>query len=255
MVRGLAVIAMLSGCDGVFGLHELHLPTGSDAGIDSPPSKLEVAAQAHSHSSGPGSALVYPLTVPPGVDRVLLLYIALGSNCPPGALSLANVVTFGYAALPPTRLERVVGTPCSASASSSEVWMLVNPPVGTADVAFSLDTPVQSIHSAAIVLTGVDTAAPSRGCVSQYQVGDASIVTVPSAPGELVLSFIAQGKGIAAPGADSQLLYLENVNDFTTLNNSAASMLEGVTPDALATWNFIGTDQWQAIACSLRPAR
>ena len=245
------MLALLCGCDGVFGLHELHVPAGD---APPPPSNFEVVQEAHAHSSGTSSAITYPLMVPDGTDRVLLLHIALGSNCPPGSISLANVVTFTYAGMTPTRLERIVGTTCSANGSSSEVWMLVNPPVGTADVALSLNTPVQSIHSAAIVITGVDTATPSRGCVQLRQTGDAAVVVAPSNPGDLVVSVVAQGTGIKDAGTTGELLYVDNVNDFTTLNNSAASTLEGKGPDVLSTWNFTGNDEWHSIVCSLRPA-
>jgi hypothetical protein len=246
---------MLCGCDGVFGLHELHVPPSPDVMSDATPSNFEIVNKAYSHSNGPGTALTYPLMVPDGTDRMLVMFVALGSDCPPGNPYLADITMFRYAGMSATRVDRLQGTPCYPNASSSEVWVLPNPPVGSSDVVLSISTSVKSIHSSALVLTGVDQTNPSRGCGKQSQTGDTSVISLASDPNDLVVSYIAQGKGITGPGSNATLVYLDNVNDFTTLNNSAASTLPGSDTDVVTTWSFVGTDEWEAIACSLRRAR
>jgi hypothetical protein len=58
--RWLAVLALLTGCDGVFGLTKL---PAVPVDVDAPPSDFALVNETHSHSNGADNALTYPLVV------------------------------------------------------------------------------------------------------------------------------------------------------------------------------------------------
>jgi hypothetical protein len=100
-------------------------------------------------------------------------------------------------------------------------------------------------------LAGVDLAQPIADTQVATGANDANAsVFVASAPGELVLSFAGQGSQVGTN--DAQTLYVQNVDNNFTLNNSGAAVAPGRAPSAGIRWDFPDPDQWQIITASVR---
>jgi len=182
----------------------------------------------------------------------MLVFVAAGNICTDMS---APTVQLSVPGTNPTNLGFVLGTPCQPATSRSELWLIKSPPPGLNNVNISLaGASARTLHSIAMVFAGVDQAMPYRAVMGASNVGMSSSVTFPSAVGDLVASFVGQGYGIAGPGAGTTLEFRQNVNTNTTLNNSAAGTLPGASPNVDASWEFESSDEWQAIAVSLRPA-
>jgi hypothetical protein len=200
---------------------------------------------------GDSSTLVFPLTVPPGADRFLIVSVAIGSMC--GDASVPTVTGITYAGAPLKPVDVITGTPCAANATHSEQWQLVAPAMGTNDVAIALSGPGQTLHGGALIFTGVDQTTPVRASMTGRGANMAATVVVPSAIGDLVVSFVGQGDSINETGTGQTPAFLQNVSSSNTLDNSAASTTPGIVPVTAMDWIFGSSDEWQMIACSLRP--
>lgn len=240
VVRTLALAMSLCGCDLVFGV-----PPPDEAAAT--PALVGSTSLYATRSSVP----TYPATVPDGANRALIVAVQLGSNCAPPTPAVTQV---SYAGLPLMRIANILGTPCGTSATRSEQWLLVDPPVGTGDVAVRLDAVAETAHVSASVFIDVDPELPVRAIATASNTGSTGTVTVTSAPGDLVFCTVGHGGGIDAPGGDAEVTYLNNVDSTNTLNNSAASTMPGGEPAVTSTWMFLNADEWQSIATSLRRA-
>ena len=100
-------------------------------------------------------------------------------------------------------------------------------------------------------LAGVDLAQPFGDTKVAMGATDANAsVFVASAPGELVLSFVGQGAQVGT--SDAQMLYVQNVDNNYTLNNSGAATAPGASPSVGIRWDFPVPDEWQIITASVR---
>jgi hypothetical protein len=255
----LVLIAMLCGCDGVFGL--THLPDRIDdggtsdgvsdgAGADAPDGLYFQVANGSKIASS--ASLQYSVFVPDGESQVMLVFVAAGNICTDMS---APTIQLSVPGTIPTNLGFVQGTPCQPATSRSELWLITSPPPGMNNVNIALTgASARTLHSIAMVFAGVDQAMPVRAAMGASNVGMSSTITFPSAAGDLVASFVGQGFGIAGPGAGTTLQFRQNVNANTTLNNSAGGTMRGASPNADASWMFESSDEWQAFAVSLRPA-
>ncbi len=93
------------------------------------------------------SSSSYPLDLPDGPDRILLVSVMVGGNCGSPTITVTGVA---YAHIALTRIAAIVGTPCDLNTTSTEQWLLVAPPVGTGDVDVSLTVKAPSLHVAAM---------------------------------------------------------------------------------------------------------
>lgn len=209
-----------------------------------------LVGSAKEHTSD-SSTLVFPLTVPPGVDRFLIVSISIGSACTDTTVATVTGVTFADVSLTP--IEMITGTPCSAKATRSEQWQLVAPAMGTNNVRISLSEPGLTVHGGALLFTGVDQTIPVRASMTGRGGSRAATVAVPSAVGDLVVSSVGQGDSIIGTGTGQAPAFLQNSSADNTLDNSAASTAPGVAPTTALDWIFGSTDEWQMIAASLRP--
>jgi len=193
-------------------------------------------------------SLSYTLDIPVGTNY-LLVSVHVGSNCgvdPP----IPNVMTVlvGSAALSPAH--GIVGTPCDASVTRSELWGLVAPPIGSMPIMIQLAGNGDTIHSGGLALSGVDEANPLGDVKSATGFGAAVGLTVSTSPGELVVSFV--GQGYAITGAAEPTIFVNNVEDLNSLNNSAASQAAATAATATPSWTFGVGDEWQLMVASVR---
>jgi len=236
----IAIVGLAAGCDLVFGLES--------RAAQSTPSFVNAASAFDENAA----SLIYAFDVPDGADRALIVSVQLGSSCVPATPEITSVAYAGRTLAP---IASIVGTPCGTDATRSEQWLLVAPPVGTADVVVTLSMTAQSVHSAALTFTGVDQADPVRDVGTASGAATLSTVAVTSATGDLVVNTVGQGNSIVGPGAEATLRFLTNVDDSNTLNNTAGSTIPGGEPAISTTWSFGANDEWQTISTSLVPAR
>ena len=220
---------------------------------DAPPDAAVPPAFAAfaSASAGAVASLTYPLVVPPGAGRFLLVTVQLGSNCSVAVPQVLGV-TYGGQAL--TRLTTIVGTPCGMTTTRSDQWQLMAPPVGTGDVVVTLAGAGNTIHSGALAFTGVNQATPVRATAIARGDGTQSSVAVVSQPGDLVVNTVGHGGGIVAPGMGQTQRFRRNASGGNTLDNSAASTAPAAGGAMTTmTWTFTVVDEWQSISAALQP--
>jgi hypothetical protein len=213
-----------------------------------PPPLLVASTNARTSDT---SSLSFLLTVPPGIDRFLIVSVGVGSAC--GDLSVATVTGVTYAGVPLERIDAVTGTPCSANVTRSEQWQLVAPAMGTNDVVITLSEPGLTLHGGALVFTGSSQTTPVRASMTGQGAGMEASVAVLSAIGDLVVSTVGQGDAIIATGIGQTPVLLLNGSGANTLDNSAASTALGAAPVVAMDWRFEISDEWQMIVSSLQP--
>ncbi|MCX5745107.1 MAG: hypothetical protein NT062_21690 [Proteobacteria bacterium] len=225
------------GCDAAFGLDEL-------------PSIPRFASVASTHAMSVDS-LAYPLEVAAGEDRALLVAVQLSALCSTPDTGVVLSVTYGDASLTP--ITSITGTPCNASATRSELWLLRAPAIGQADVIVTLSAR-SIVHSGAIALAGIAHDDPVRAFTVASGQGTMSMINVPSAAGDLVVNTVGHGTGISGVADGATLCFLDNASPNSTLDNTAGSAILSEGPSVTSTWSLAGDDQWQMISTSLRPA-
>jgi hypothetical protein len=149
------------------------LPRASFAAIT-----VDTANISSATASGVAS-LTWAHTVGSGDGRILIVGISLR-----GSQSITGV-SYGSTALAP------IGSVVTGQ-TTSELWSLLAPPQGTANVVVSLTGSFSvRIVGAAVTFFGVDQVAPLGTYVSAVGTSATASVTVTSGPGELVVDTVA----------------------------------------------------------------
>lgn len=201
-------------------------------------------------NAGAVASLTYPLTIPAGTDRALIVSVQLGSNC---ATAVPTVSGVTYAGVALTRIRTIAGTPCGLATTRSEQWRRIAPATGTNNIVVTLSAATGfTIHSGAMAFTGVAQTTPVRASAAARGTGTSSTVTVTSAVDDMVVNTVGHGCGITAAGQTQR--FLNNVSCGNTLDNSAGSTAAGAAPSVAMTWTFGVSDEWQTISSSLRPS-
>lgn len=205
---------------------------------------------ATSAANANAASLSYPLTIPQGTNRFLLVSVQIGVTCP--AILAPVITSVSYAGASLTPITQILGTPCGLVTTRSAQWGLVAPAAGASNVVITLAGIGQTVHSGALAFTGINQATPVRASQTASGTGTSSTVTTSSSAGDLVVNTVGQGNSITAPGGGQTQRYVRNVNTSNTLNNSAASTAPGAAMLTM-TWTFGSADEWQTISSSLRP--
>jgi hypothetical protein len=159
-----------------------------------------------------------------------------------------------YGGIGLSEVTMIAGVPCSMQSTRTELWQLLNPTVGDSDVVITIAGSTESISSSALVFAGTNATQPVAASVAMEGGSDTEAsATVPSEPGQLVVSFIGQGSGIGAPEGSAHEVFVENVNDLDTLDNIAASTLPATASATAMGWTFTGNDYWETVVTALQP--
>jgi hypothetical protein len=182
-----------------------------------------------------GSSMTISHTVS-GADRLLVVGISQGNvNAPVASLT--------YGATPLTLL----GTE-SAGPPRIEMWYLLNPPVGTADVEVTFSgTPSDGSVVGVMSLTNVNQTTPFGLFVTKAGNGTAS-VDVTSEEGELVINVIAKDNAVAPAVGPGQTERWNNA--FSNSAYGALSTKPGAKNVTMAWWS---ADEWATGAVSVKP--
>ena len=171
-----------------------------------------------------------------GTDRLLVVAISQGNINSP-------VATITYGGTPLTAL----GTE-SAGPPRIEMWRLLAPLVGTADVVVTFSgTPTDGAVVGVMSLTNVNQTTPFGPFVSNAGNGTAS-VDVTSAEGELVIDVIAKDNAVAPAVGSGQTERWNNA--FSNSAYGALSTRPGAKTVTMAWWS---ADDWAIGAVSVKP--
>jgi uncharacterized repeat protein (TIGR01451 family) len=229
---------------GLHGLVAALTVAGFAAGADR--AGAVIAFDARSVSFGTAVTFTFPHTVGIGNDRVMIVGVSIyNSN------KTVSGVTYAGQAL--TRLGFLDGG-SGANDRRMEMWRLVNPPTGTANVVMTMSSSAKLVVGAASFF-GVNPAAPNGSFVSNEGNTILATLAVPSAVGELVIDCMAvQGNAASAiAGAGQTQLW----NDFSRSNGGAVvgtASTEPGSPLVTMSWGLASVDYWVAGAVSLKPA-
>jgi hypothetical protein len=171
-----------------------------------------------------------------GTDRLLVVAISQGNANSP-------IASLTYGGTPLTLL----GTE-SAGPPRIEMWYLLAPPVGTADVEVTFSgTPSDGAVIGVMSLTNVNQTTPFGPFVSNAGNGTAS-VDVTSAKGELVIDVIAKDNAVAPAVGSGQTERWNNA--FSNSAYGALSTRPGAKTVTMAWWS---ADDWAIGAVSVKP--
>ena len=210
------------------------------------PALAAVALDARSVAPGTGTTQTLSHTVGIGADRVLIVGVSIYN-----ANKSVTSLTYGGTAL--TRIGFLDGG-TGSNDRRMEMWRLINPPIGTANVVVTFSTSAKAVIGAASFF-GVNTTTPHGTFTSNEGNTNLATLTVPSAAGELVIDCMAaQGNAATATvGAGQTQLW----NDFTRSVGGAVVGTSSTEPGAASvamTWNLSSVDYWVIGAVSLKPA-
>jgi len=199
--------------------------------INQPAPEVDIVTTANSSSS--------PMTIShtvSGTDRLLVVAISQGNVNSP-------VASITYGGTPLT----LFGTE-SAGPPRIEMWRLLDPLVGTADVVVTFSgTPSDGAVVGVMNLTNVNQTTPFGPFVSNAGNGTAS-VDVTSAEGELVIDVIAKDNAVAPAVGPGQTERWNNA--FSNSAYGALSTRPGAKTLKMEWWS---ADDWAIGAVSVKP--
>lgn len=141
-------------------------------------------------------------------------------------------------------------TPVGFSATSTTLWYLVNPPVGTADVVISYsDASVRNKGMGVITLAGVDQTTPVGDAQTIDGAGEAAnrTITTTAADSWVLDSFGIEIGSSFTPGAGQTAYHSQS--------RSAASHREVASPGQITmSWTWSGSGVWRLTAAEFLAA-
>lgn len=180
-----------------------------------------------------------------GTDRLLLVGISIWNN----NYEFASSVTYGGTAL------TKVGDHQRDNDSRVEIWSLVAPPTGTANVVVTFNQQVNSGAGFGVIsLTGVDQLTPYGSMSTNDGNSDSANLTVSSAIDELVFAVVASENQDDIPvisgGGTERWNYKWSGNNRLI---GAGSTRTGA-PSITMRWNLEDSDDWAMAGISINPS-
>jgi hypothetical protein len=196
-----------------------------------------------SSTTGNTNVLTWAHTVTTGVGGILLV----GVSNRDGSKTVTDV---SYGGVPLTRIGFQNGP---SNANRMELWYLLHPDAGTANVAVTLSGS-QKVVAGAISFDGVDQATPLGPFVSASGNSLLPSLLIVSAPGEVVLdTLVANGDANSA----TPLLTQQQRWNADTGNGGGEAIGAGSTQAGLisvtSTWTLGGIKPWALGAVTIRP--
>ena len=172
-----------------------------------------------------------------GSARVLFIGVATSYNGGPHTVSYGGV-----------NLTEVTNRASNDSTyGGCSLWMMVDPPVGTATCAASVyDT--STIAAGSISLNGVDQTTPLQHTNAAVGASGDLSITIPSTTGNMVLDVACNGSGLTASGQTP--VWLINIDGNSAAGNGAQSTANGASS---VTMSYTATsDFWSMIAVDIK---
>ncbi len=210
-------------------------------------------------SSGDGTTLSYAHTVSPGDNRLLLVGVEVHAHTNVESVKWGSGSSCG-AVCDPAHCQcglTQVGTVTDGdNAVTVQLWKLVNPPVGTGDVAITVPSSHRMV-SGATSFFGVDPHTPlGSAAKTSADTGGAAAVEVLSKSGGIVLDAVATtfDEALAVAGAGQTQLYVATVS----AGSGAAEGIAGGgstapgAPTVIMSWS-LSSPSWAIIAVPVNP--
>ena len=204
----------------------------------------------NSSSAGTGTlttdtSLTWSHTVNPGSYGILIVSVAMHDDT-----NTNNVSSVTYGGTPLTLVDAD-----ASSKTRAEMWYLLAPTTGTADIVVTLSG-ATNFTAGATNFYGVDQSTPFGPVTTGNGSGDPS-VAVASATGELVVDVIADrdiDPGGVTVGADQTTLWVHE-NGTDSKDATGASSYESGAASVTMDWTTVGAGagEWAAVAISLKP--
>ena len=227
--------------------HTPPLPT--DTPTPTPTSQTSGVPAVDSVSSGTTGGTSLSLThTTSGSERLMLVGVSINND------NLETVASISYAGMPLSLVGSVNHQGSGGDDSRVEIWKLVDPPVGTQEllVTFSADLLRYAVIGA-VTLTGVDRVDPLGPFASSYADSASASVTVPSAPGELVLAVFScetcTSMSFTPPGVGRWGLVAGGGNTI-----GAGATVDGSGAQTTLNASLGSSDHWAMGGVSIRPA-
>ena len=191
--------------------------------------------------------LTWPHTVGPGSNGILVVGVSLRKlNMSVSSITYAGQGGFVF-----------VGTQIGSGADHRvEIWYLLSPPVGTANVSVALSggPPVEAV-AGALSYTGVDQTQPVGTAAGAFATDTAPTVTVSSAAGEVVIDVLsASGDSGAVAVVAGQAQQWTGSTGVGDANEFGAASTEPGAATVTMDWSLTNPNKWAIIAVPLRPA-
>lgn len=240
-------------------------------------SQIQAAVTIDARSAGGAAdnaglaSLTWSHAIGGGASRALLVGVSTATTVLPASLPANRVQTVSYGGFALTRVGTIVS---SNSLNASEIFVLTNPPIGTANVTATFSTtaaaiPVVFVNQAvgnSISFFGVSQTAPTGAFFSATGIDSQPTVNVgDSAAGDFVFDNLAvsPAAGFVNPPAASNQTVCSAIGDETTCTRGrrffnfaydvgAASTEPGAAPTVTMNWQMTGADAWALGALAIR---
>jgi hypothetical protein len=189
------------------------------------------------------SSITFSHTVADGSDRFLFVGVEF---CLDDGPSQVNSITYAGVSLVKK------GSSSHSGDCRSEIWYLVAPVVGTANIVVTFDAAASlGAVAGAIDFSGVHQTVPLGTFAAANGVSSTPTVNVTSASGELVEdSCAAHDRTLTAVGGgqtqDWNVGLVEDISGGASHENGAATVT--------MSWTMSGSDDWATCAVSVKPA-
>jgi hypothetical protein len=193
-------------------------------------------------------------TVGSGINRVLIVGVSTDNETSPVVGNRVLSVTYGGVAL--TRLG-TSGTPLPDSKVAVEMFILIAPPTGTAQVVVMFSAAgINNAVGGAVSFTGVCQCIAAGNFVGAANTTGSPTLTIPSAPGEVVIDTVATNvaAGFLVPGANQTEQWNGAQAFFSAYEIGAGSTRAGAAPNVQMSWTQSAAQPWAMGAVSLKPA-
>lgn len=178
-----------------------------------------------------------------GNSRVLVVAVLLEDS------TSVSSVTYSGQNLIQIRSDQVAG-----SGRHSELWYLVSPPVGTANVVADLAGKAKIVLGA-ITLNGVSQSSPvdtSNGDADGSSTVDPSVTLTTTSPGSFIIDALSTGKGTLTAGAQQVKRYELTQGQLDGAGSTMETDTQG--PYTMSWTNNGGFDPWALSAAAFRVA-
>lgn len=211
-------------------------PDGQDAIVKVNYEKLlmqvKLVGTVSPQTANPSATPTWSHTVPSGANRLLVVQVGLR------AFQTVTGITYGGVAL--TKLGAVQYA--AGNFARAEIWYLVAPAVGTANVVVSISG-AEVVEAAALNFVNVNQTTPLSAMVSASGLGGSSAsVDVASVDGDLVVDVLVKEGSTLSPGAGQTSRWALSADG--NWKGGGSTEDAGATATTTMSWSLTGANAW-----------
>jgi hypothetical protein len=207
----------------------------------------QITLDSVTSAAGPNgnvTSLTFAHTVGSGLNRILFV----GVHTRDGNTDVRRV-TFGGALL-----ARVSAVVAAGGQNRTELWQLLNPPVGSGDIVITLSH-AKNIAGGAVSFFGVDQLTPHGTVASATGNSSSASVAVPAIAGDVVLDIVsANGEAISLTTAADQTQLYSTGTGTKGGNVRGGGSMRAAAGTVTMSWRLGAAKPWEILATALKPA-